>query len=269
MSAMHFANTFKQALAARRPQIGLWLSMAQAYSAEVCATAGFQWLLIDGEHAPNELTSTLQQLQAVAPYPSHPVVRAVNADKDGIKKLLDIGVQTLLVPMIDTAEQAAAVVAATRYPPHGVRGVGAAVARASRWGLRRHYLDEADGETCVLVQAETVTALRNLASICAVDGVDGVFIGPADLAASMGHRGNPTHPEVQAAIDAAVRTIVASGKAAGTLTGDAGLARHYLSLGASFVAVGIDVTLLAQATRRLAADFELSPPQPAPTGSPY
>lgn len=269
MSAMHFANTFKQALAARRPQIGLWLSMAQAYSAEVCATAGFQWLLIDGEHAPNELTSTLQQLQAVAPYPSHPVVRAVNADKDGIKKLLDIGVQTLLVPMIDTAEQGAAVVAATRYPPHGVRGVGAAVARASRWGLRRHYLDEADGETCVLVQAETVTALRNLASICAVDGVDGVFIGPADLAASMGHRGNPTHPEVQAAIDAAVRTIVASGKAAGTLTGDAALARRYLSLGASFVAVGIDVTLLAQATRRLAADFELSPPQPAPTGSPY
>ena len=269
MSAIHFANTFKQALAARRPQIGLWLSMAQAYSAEVCATAGFQWLLIDGEHAPNELTSTLQQLQAVAPYPSHPVVRAVNADKDGIKKLLDIGVQTLLVPMIDTAEQAAAVVAATRYPPHGVRGVGAAVARASRWGLRRHYLDEADGETCVLVQAETVTALRNLASICAVDGVDGVFIGPADLAASMGHRGDPTHPEVQAAIDAAVRTIVASGKAAGTLTGDAALARHYLSLGASFVAVGIDVTLLAQATRRLAADFELSPPQPAPTGSPY
>ena len=121
----------------------------------------------------------------------------------------------------------------------------------------------------MLVQAETVTALRNLASICAVDGVDGVFIGPADLAASMGHRGNPTHPEVQAAIDAAVRTIVASGKAAGTLTGDAALARHYLSLGASFVAVGVDVTLLAQATRRLAADFELSPPQPAPTGSPY
>ena len=269
MSAMHFSNAFKQGLAAGRPQIGLWLSMAQAYSAEVCATAGFQWLLIDGEHAPNELTSILQQLQAVAPYPSHPVVRAVNADKDGLKKLLDIGVQTLLVPMIDTAEQAAAVVAATRYPPHGVRGVGAAVARASRWGLRRHYLDEADGETCVLVQAETATALRNLESICAVDGVDGVFIGPADLAASMGHRGHPTHPEVQAAIDAALRTIVASGKAAGTLTGDAALARHYLSLGARFVAVGIDVTLLAQATRRLAADFELSPPQPAPTGSPY
>ena len=266
---MNFTNTFKQAIQAGQPQVGLWLSMAQPYSAEVCATAGFQWLLIDGEHAPNDLTSTLAQLQAVAPYPSHPVVRAVNADKDGIKKLLDIGVQTLLIPMIDTAEQAAAVVSATRYPPLGVRGVGAAVARASRWGLRRDYLNEADGDACVLVQAETATALKNLEAICAVDGVDGVFIGPADLAASMGHRGNPAHPEVQAAIEGAIRTIVASGKAAGTLTGDATLARRYLSLGARFVAVGIDVTLLAQATRRLATDFELAPPQPAPTGSPY
>jgi len=268
-ATLDFSNPFKRALKAGRPQVGLWLSMAQAYSAEVCATAGFQWLLIDGEHAPNDLSSTLQQLQAVAPYPSHPVVRAVNADKDGIKKLLDIGVQTLLVPMIDTPEQAAAVVAATRYPPLGVRGVGAAVARASRWGLRRHYLDEADGDACVLVQAETATALRHLEAICAVEGVDGVFIGPADLAASLGHRGQPGHPEVQAAIDGAIRTIVASGKAAGTLTGDAALARHYLALGARFVAVGIDVTLLAQATRRLAADFDLAPPQPAPAGSPY
>ena len=256
MSAMHFANAFKQALAARRPQIGLWLSMAQAYSAEVCATAGFQWLLIDGEHAPNELTSTLQQLQAVAPYPSHPVVRAVNADKDGIKKLLDIGVQTLLVPMIDTAEQAAAVVAATRYPPHGVRGVGAAVARASRWGLRRHYLDEADGETCVLVQAETVTALRNLASICAVDGVDGVFIGPADLSAAMGQRGNPGHPEVQAAIEGAIARIQRAGKAAGILSADEKLARRYLELGARFVAVGVDTSLLMRSLRELAGKFK-------------
>lgn len=263
-------NAFKQALKAGRPQVGLWLSMAQPYSAEICATAGFQWLLIDGEHAPNDLASTLSQLQAVAPYPGHPVVRVVNADKDGIKKLLDIGVQTLLVPMIDTAEQARAVVAATRYPPLGVRGVGAAVARASRWGLRRDYVDQADDEACVLVQAETATALRNLQDICAVDGVDGVFIGPADLAASLGHRGKPTHPEVQSAIDGAIRTIVASGKAAGTLTGDPTLARHYLELGASFVAVGIDVTLLAQATRRLAADFQLAPPSPAaPTAGPY
>ncbi|WP_295542687.1 4-hydroxy-2-oxoheptanedioate aldolase [uncultured Pseudacidovorax sp.] len=249
------SNPFKNALAARQAQVGLWLSMADAYSAEACATAGFDWLLIDGEHAPNNVLSILPQLQSVAAYRSHPVVRAVNGDTALIKQLLDIGAQTLLVPMVDTAEQAAALVSATRYPPEGIRGVGAAVARASRWGARRDYLDEANDEVCLLVQAETRTALQNLEAICAVDGVDGVFIGPADLAASMGHRGKAGHPEVLAAIDDAIRTIVASGKAAGTLTSDATLARRYLDLGATFVAVGLDITLLVQATRRLAADF--------------
>ena len=248
-------NPFKAALARGEKLVGLWLSMAEPYSAEVCATAGFQWLLIDGEHAPNDLRSTLAQLQAVAPYPAHPVVRTVDGDPALIKQLLDIGVQTLLVPMVDTPEQAAALAAATRYPPEGTRGVGAAVARASRWGQRRDYLDTANDDTCLLLQAETVAALANLERICAVDGVHGVFIGPADLAASMGHRGRPQHPEVQQAIEQAIRTIVASGKAAGTLTGDAALARRYLDLGASFVAVGVDITLLAQGTRRLAAEF--------------
>ena len=263
-------NPFKAALARGDTQVGLWLSMAQPYTAEVCATAGFQWLLIDGEHAPNDVRSTLAQLQAVQPYPAHPVVRAVSGDPNLIKQLLDIGAQTLLVPMVDTAEQAAALVAATRYPPHGVRGVGAAVARASRWGARRDYLQEADDDVCLLAQAESTTALGNLERICAVDGVHGVFIGPADLAASMGHRGNPGHPEVQAAIEKAVITIAASGKAAGTLTGDTALARRYLELGARFVAVGIDITLLAQSTRRLAAEFGLGIGQPAtPSASPY
>jgi 4-hydroxy-2-oxoheptanedioate aldolase len=250
-------NPFKAALARGDKQIGLWLSMAQPYSAEVCATAGFQWLLIDGEHAPNDVRSTLAQLQAVAAYPGHPVVRAVGGDPQLIKQLLDIGAQTLLVPMVDTPEQAAALVAATRYPPDGFRGVGAAVARASRWGARRDYLDVADDEVCLLVQVESTTALANLERICAVDGVHGIFIGPADLAASMGHRGNPGHPAVQAAIEAAIATIVAKGKAAGTLTGDTRLARRYLELGASFVAVGIDITLLAQSTRKLAVEFGL------------
>jgi 4-hydroxy-2-oxoheptanedioate aldolase len=250
-------NPFKAGLARREKQIGLWLSMAQPYSAEVCATAGFQWLLIDGEHAPNDVRSTLAQLQAVAAYPGHAVVRAVGGDPQLIKQLLDIGVQTLLVPMVETAEQAATLVAATRYPPGGFRGVGAAVARASRWGARRDYLHVADDEVCLLVQAESKTALANLERICDVDGVDGVFIGPADLAASMGHRGNPGHPEVRSAIDAAIATIVTKGKAAGTLTGDVALARHYLELGASFVAVGIDVTLLAQSARKLAGEFGL------------
>jgi 4-hydroxy-2-oxoheptanedioate aldolase len=248
-------NPFKAALKAGHAQVGLWLSMATPYLAEVSATAGFDWLLIDGEHAPNDLTSTLQALQAIAPYRSQPVVRAVAGETALIKQLLDIGAKTLLVPMVDTAEQAAALVAATRYPPQGMRGVGSAVGRASRWSARTDYLDGADDEVCLLVQAETVTALRNLEAICAVDGVDGVFIGPADLAASMGYRGRPGHAEVQAAIEQAMRTIVASGKAAGTLTSDPALARRYLELGCTFVATGVDVLLYANAARRLAADF--------------
>lgn len=248
-------NPFKATLARGEKAVGLWLSMADPYCAEVCATAGFPWLLIDNEHAPNDVRSTLAQLQAVAAYPGHPVVRMVDGNPALIKQMLDIGVQTLLVPMVDTPEQAAALAAATRYPPEGTRGVGAAVARASRWGARRDYVNTANDDVCLLLQAESVTALDNLEHICAVDGVHGIFIGPADLAASMGRRGRADHPEVQQAIEDAIRRIVASGKAAGTLTGDPKLARRYLELGASFVAVGIDLTLLAQATRRLAEEY--------------
>ena len=262
-------NPFKAALARGEPQVGLWLSLAQPYCAELCATAGFQWLLIDGEHAPNDLHSTLAQLQVVAPNGAHPVARVVRGDAALIKQMLDIGVQTLLVPMVDTPEQARALVAATRYPPEGIRGVGAAVARASRWASRPDYLDRANDEACLLVQAETVTALENLEAICAVDGVDGVFIGPADLAASMGYRGKPGHPEVQGAIEHAIRTITACGKAAGTLTGDTAAARRYLDLGARFVAVGIDATLLAQATRALAQGFGLGAARVAAPSGPY
>ena len=249
------ANPFKQALREKRAQIGLWLSAASPYLSEVSATAGFDWLLIDGEHAPNTLQTTLQQLQVVAPYRSQPVVRAVEGQVALVKQLLDIGAQNLLIPMVDTAEQAELMVRAVQYPPKGIRGVGSAIARASRWSLRADYLDVADDEICLLVQAESVTALTNLSAIAAVEGVDGVFIGPADLAASMGHRGKPGHPEVQAAIEGAIRTIVGAGKAAGILTSHTQLARHYLSQGATFVAVGVDVSLYAQAARRLAADF--------------
>ncbi|ALM54362.1 4-hydroxy-2-oxoheptanedioate aldolase [Halomonas huangheensis] len=260
MSTTSFTtNHFKLALREGRPQIGLWLSMADSYSAEICATSGFDWLLIDGEHGPNDVRSTLSNLQAVSAYPSHPVVRAVQGDTALIKQLLDIGAQTLLVPMVDTPEQAAATVAATRYPPEGIRGVAPSIVRASRWNAEPDYIHRANEEICLLVQAESVTALNNLAAICAIDGIDGVFVGPADLAASMGHLGNPNHPEVQAAIDEAITTIIASGKAAGTLTSDPGQARHYLALGAQFVAVGLDVSLLAQAVRQRAADFDLPP----------
>jgi 4-hydroxy-2-oxoheptanedioate aldolase len=248
-------NLFKAALKAGQPQIGLWLSMASPYMAEVSATAGFDWLLIDGEHSPNDLQSTLAALQTIAPYPSHAIVRVVEGSEHLIKQVLDIGAQTILVPMVDTAAQAAHAVAATRYPPQGVRGVGSAIARASRWNARTDYLAVANDETCLLVQAESTTALANLAAICAVEGVDGIFIGPADLAASMGHRGNASHPEVQAAIEGAIKTITASGKAAGILTGDAGAGRHYLALGCSFVAVGVDVLVYAHAARALAKDM--------------
>lgn len=248
-------NPFKAALAARRKQVGFWLSMADPYLAEVSATAGFDWLLIDSEHAPNDLRTILSQLQAVAPYPGEPVVRPASGDPVVLKRLLDIGARSLLVPMVDTADEARALVAAVRYPPHGIRGVGSAVGRASRWSLRTDYLNVSDDEVCLLVQAETTTALSNLEAICAVDGVDGVFIGPADLAASMGYRGKATHPEVQQAIDSAIRTIVASGKAAGTLTSDPALARHYLELGCTFVATGVDILMFANAARKLARDF--------------
>lgn len=266
---MSTLNPFKAALARGQQQIGLWLSLANPYCTEICATAGFDWLLIDNEHTPNDVRSTLASLQAVAAYPaSHAVVRVVQGEPATIKQMLDIGAQTVLVPMVDTAKQAAAMVRAMRYPPLGIRGVGASAARAARWGLRSQYIQQANDEVCLLVQAETATALGNLEAICAVDGVDGVFIGPADLAASMGHPGNANHPEVQAAIDDGIRRITAAGKAAGTLTSDAAQARRFLALGARFVAVGLDAVLLARATRQLAADFGAGR-APAAMHSPY
>lgn len=187
-------NRFKQRLQRGETQIGLWLGLADAYCAELAANAGFDWLLIDGEHAPNDLRGMLGQLQAVAPYDSQPVIRPVIGDTALIKQVLDIGVQTLLVPMVETADQARQLVRAMRYPPGGVRGVGSALARASRWNRIPGYLEEADAQMCLLVQIENREGLDNLDAIAAVDGVDGVFIGPADLSAAMGHRGIPGTP---------------------------------------------------------------------------
>lgn len=250
------ANPFKQAIASPGAQIGLWLGLADPYSAELCATAGFDWLLIDGEHGPNDLRSMLGSLQAVAPYPAHPVLRIPQGDTALIKQVLEIGATTLLVPMVETAEQARALVAATRYPPRGVRGVGSGLARSSRWSDYPRYLHEADDSICLLVQVETASALAQLDEIAAVDGVDGVFIGPADLSASMGHLGNPGHPDVRAAIDHGIARILAAGKAPGILSVDETLARHYIALGARFVAVGVEATMLARATRALAGRFK-------------
>ncbi|QXI31552.1 4-hydroxy-2-oxoheptanedioate aldolase [Pseudomonas vanderleydeniana] len=258
-------NTFKARLQAKEPQIGLWLGLADAYCAELAANAGFDWLLIDGEHAPNDLRSLLGQLQAVAPYPSQPIIRPVIGDTALIKQVLDIGAQTLLVPMVETAEQARELVRATRYPPNGIRGVGSALARASRWNSVPGYLDKADEQMCLLVQIENREGLANLDEIAAVEGVDGVFIGPADLSASMGHRGNPGHPEVQAAIEDAILRVGKAGKAAGILSADEKLARRYLELGALFVAVGVDTTVLMRGLQTLAGRFK-DTEQPATSG---
>lgn len=248
-------NHFKRALSEGRPQIGLWLGLCSSYSAELLAGAGFHWLLIDGEHAPNDLQTTLSQLQAIAPYPSQAVVRPPWNDPVLIKQLLDIGAQTLLLPMVQNAEQARQAVLSTRYPPNGIRGVGSALARASRWNRVTDYIHHAEREICVLVQVETREALANLPSILDVEGVDGVFIGPADLSADMGFPGQPNHPEVQLAIENAIRQILGAGKAPGMLMAAKDMARHYLSLGALFVAVGVDTTLLARTAELLAEEF--------------
>jgi 4-hydroxy-2-oxoheptanedioate aldolase len=258
-------NTFKQRLAAEQ-QIGLWVGLADPYCAELAANAGFDWLLLDGEHAPNDLRSLLGQLQAVAPYASQAVIRPPIGDTVLIKQLLDIGAQTLLVPMVESAAQAAELVRAMRYPPHGIRGVGAALARASRWNNIPDYLERADEQMCLLVQVETERGLANIDEIAQVDGVDGVFIGPADLSAAMGHRGNPGHPQVQATIEDAIARIRRAGKAAGILSGDERLARRYLELGCAFVAVGVDSSVLMRALRNLAGTFKGNAPAAAGGG---
>ena len=248
-------NPFKAALQAGRLQIGLWQALGNPYTAEICAGAGFDWLLFDGEHGPSDVPSLLAQLQAVAPYPSHPVARPPVGETWLIKQYLDIGFTTLLIPMVDTAEQARALVRAVRYPPDGVRGVGSGIARASRFNRIPGYLDKADAEICLLVQVETKLAVDNLDAIAAVEGVDGVFIGPSDLSAAMGLRGQPGHPEVQAVIEASLGRIRAAGKAAGILLSDEALARKAIDIGFTFVAVATDVGLLVRGSSDVAARF--------------
>ena len=267
-------NLFKQALIERRPQIGFWLGLANAASAEICAGAGFDWLLIDGEHSPNGLQELLAQAQAIAAYPqTQAIARVPTGDPVLIKQYLDLGLQSLLVPMVDTAEQAAQLVRACHYPQDdgqgGIRGM--AGGRASRWGRYPNYAQEANQQVCLLVQAESRAALDQLDAIAATPGVDGVFIGPADLSASLGYVGQPGHPAVQASIEDAIARILRAGKAPGILTTDEAQAQHYLALGAVFVAVGLDTQMLARQTSALAGRFK-SNAQPAavlPKGSVY
>lgn len=247
-----FSNSFKAALGRGVPQVGLWQALANPYTAEICAGAGFDWLLFDAEHGPSDVPMLLAQLQAVAPYPVHPVARPPVGEPWLIKQYLDIGFQTLLVPFVETPEQAAGLVRAMRYPPDGVRGIGAGLARAARWNRVPRYLDRADAGMCLLVQVESATGLENLSGIAAVDGVDGVFIGPADLSAAFGHRGRPDHRDMVERIERAIGAIMAAGKAAGILAIDPVLAARYAALGCTFVAVGTDTGLLAGGSAALA-----------------
>jgi 4-hydroxy-2-oxoheptanedioate aldolase len=248
-------NTFKRALKGGRQQIGLWSSLSSNITVEILAGAGFDWLLLDTEHAPNDLPMVYGQLQAAASGGNaHPVVRLPWNDAVMIKRFLDAGAQSLLLPMVETVEEAGRAVAATRYPPNGIRGFASA-SRASRFGRVKDYHAHAEKELCVLVQVETRLGLDNLEAIASVDGIDGVFIGPGDLSAALGYLGQQAHPEIVTAIEDAIRRIRARGCAPGILTGDEMLARRYIGAGSLFTAVGADLGILARGAEALAAKF--------------
>ena len=247
-------NAFKQELASGARQVGLWCGMASPVSAEILAGAGFDWIVIDGEHAPNDITTLLPQLEAMRGGTAEPVFRVPWNEPVVIKRALDVGARSLLMPFVQNADEARKAVAATRYPPLGIRGVSV-VPRANDYGRIQNYHRNAHLDICVLVQVETRAALKEIEAIAAVDGVDGVFLGPSDLAADFGHLGNPKHPEVQAAIRDAAARIRAGGKSAGTLSGSADDAEALFAMGYNFTAVGSDVGILARNAEALAARF--------------
>lgn len=248
--------SFREALAgADRGLVGMWVCSGSPLLAEVAAGSGLDWLLIDMEHSANTLESVLVQLQAVAAYPVTPLVRVPSNDVVTIKQVLDLGAQNLIVPMVSSADEARAAVAATRYPPAGVRGVGSALARSARWNRVDGYLNDADAHVSLTVQIETAAGVEAAAEIAAVDGVDAVFVGPSDLAASLGLLGQQTHPDVVAAVERVFAAVRAAGTAVGVNAFDPATADAYLAAGADFVAVGADVALLARASEALAARF--------------
>ncbi|AZN96112.1 4-hydroxy-2-oxoheptanedioate aldolase [Mesorhizobium sp. M9A.F.Ca.ET.002.03.1.2] len=247
-------NRFKSAILEGRQQIGLWCSLPGSYVAEAVAGSGYDWLLFDTEHSPGDPLTVLPQLQAVAPYDVSAVVRPASNDAVLIKRFLDFGAQTLLIPYVQSREEAKAAVAAMRYPPEGIRGVSG-LTRATRFGRVPDYGRTAHAQLCLLVQIETRVALDRLEDIASVEGVDGVFIGPADLAASLGLVGQPDHPQVTAAVEDAIARLRAIGKPSGILTPNESFARRCIELGTMFTAVGIDAGLLARGSEALATRF--------------
>ncbi len=249
-------NPFKRALHAGTQQIGLWCAVPSNYISEILAGAGFDWLVLDTEHAPNELPNVFNQLQSMVGYATQPVVRVPWNDAVTLKRFLDIGTQSFLIPMVQNAEEARAAVAATRYPPDGIRGYAVA-SRATRFGRIGDYFTRYADEMCVLVQVETMEALEQVEEIAAVPGVDGIFIGPGDLSASMGLLHQPTHPRVVEAIEDGLRRITAAGNRGGVLVvGDEALARRYMAAGSVFTAVGVDAALFARSADALAKQYK-------------
>lgn len=244
------SNPLKVAIRTGKPQIGLLCGLASSYALEVAAGAGFDWMLIDSEHSPMDLENALHQLQALGGYETAPVVRVPWNDLVAIKRYLDIGAQSLLVPYVETPEQARLAVASTRYPPEGVRGV-ALVTRASSFGRHPGYAPGAHHELVVIVQIENLAGLKNLEAIAEVDGIDALLIGPSDLHAAFGHVGETTNPEVVSVIDDAITRIVNTGKVAGVFAPVEGLARRWIELGARLVLVGTDVGILARGSDSL------------------
>jgi len=247
-------NIFKKRLAAGDRVIGLWNSLCSPIVTEMVSGSGFDWLLIDMEHTPNDVMGVMSLLQAAKPGMAAPIVRPPWNDAVVLKRLLDIGCQNFLIPFVQNAQEAALAVAATRYPPQGIRGVTTS-SRATNFGRITDYLACANSEICVLVQIETGEALKELEAIASLEGVDGVFIGPSDLAASLGHIGNSAHRDVQVELENGVKQLKRMGKPAGILAPQADDARRYLDMGYSFVAVGSDMNLLVNAADALSKQF--------------
>jgi len=248
-------NKVKEFFRQGKSTFGIWNGIANPYAAEICAGAGFDWVLIDAEHAPFDLSSILANHQAMVSYDCGIVVRPPSDDPVFIKKLLDIGVQTLLIPVVETAEQAKALVRAITYPPNGIRGVGSALSRAAQWMRIPDYFEKVQEEICLIVQVETVKGMNNIQAICDVDGVDGVFIGPADLAASMDMLGQSMHDTFRAEVHRGLGIIKKSGKAPGVFALRDDVIKEYQEAGATFIGMGVDLILLAKATETLAQKY--------------
>ena len=245
-------NRLKQALAAGQTQYGLWLGLPDTTCAEICAGAGFDWLVIDTEHGPFDLPAALRHMQVIAAYNVSAIVRPVSDDRNLLKQLLDTGVQSLVVPMVESAEQAAELVRSARYPPAGVRGLGTALARAARWHRIPGYVHKANDQVCLIAQVETERAVQALPGILEVEGIDGIFVGPSDLSASMGHIGNARHPDVIKVIREVLQKARAAGKTAGILALDPDHIKDYREHGANMIGVGADTLLLARSAQQLA-----------------